>query len=135
MQDLNIPNKEALDPVPHALKLPKWLGNLANETFNRDDVRTPMQWTNRKHAGFSDAEKTWLPVNPNHPTINVQSAQQDSTSLYYFFKKLNNVRNKNLSLSRKGNVLFLNGTILNFNKRKSVKVNGLKVEPLGVVWF
>ena len=36
----------------------------------RDNARTPIQWDDSKHAGFTTGEP-WLPVNPNFKTINV----------------------------------------------------------------
>ncbi|MGO4984957.1 glucan 1,6-alpha-glucosidase DexB, partial [Collinsella sp. Sow4_E3] len=39
--------------------------------IGRDNARTPMQWTAGQQAGFSRADKTWLPVHPNHEVINV----------------------------------------------------------------
>lgn len=134
MIDSKIKHINALDPVPHRIKIPRWLMNMAGETLNRDDVRTPMQWNDKNNAGFSNASKTWMPVHENHQQLNAQKAMSDTTSLYHFFKKLNSSRPQKTTVSRKGNVLFLNNTILNFNKRKSVKINGTKIKPLGVEW-
>ena len=39
---------------------------------SRDNARTPMQWDDRSHAGFT-AGIPWLPVNPNYITINAAS--------------------------------------------------------------
>ena len=43
---------------------------------SRDNARTPMQWDAGPHAGFTTGEP-WLPVNPNHTTINAAAAQAD----------------------------------------------------------
>ncbi|PTE42616.1 glucohydrolase [Staphylococcus equorum] len=54
---------------------------------NRDNSRTPMQWTNDINGGFSEHEP-WFPVNPNYTEINVSSQQQDSNSILNFYKSL-----------------------------------------------
>ncbi|MGZ7240537.1 alpha-amylase family glycosyl hydrolase, partial [Streptococcus pyogenes] len=41
-----------------------------------------------QQAGFSRADKTWLPVHPNHEVINVEAALADSESLFYTYQKL-----------------------------------------------
>lgn len=56
--------------------------------IGRDNARTPMQWTAGQQAGFSRADKTWLPVHPNHEVINVEAALADSESLFYTYQKL-----------------------------------------------
>ena len=54
---------------------------------SRDNARTPMQWSNELHAGFTTATP-WLALNPNYQEINVaeQEAREDSVLSYY--KKL-----------------------------------------------
>jgi oligo-1,6-glucosidase len=54
---------------------------------SRDNARTPMQWDDTKHAGFTDG-LPWLPVNPNHVTINVTAAMADQDSVFHHFRKL-----------------------------------------------
>lgn len=54
----------------------------------RDNARTPMQWSKEKHAGFSDAQETWLPVNPNYQEINVTDALANPDSIFYTYKQL-----------------------------------------------
>lgn len=51
--------------------------------FSRDNARTPMQWSDGRNAGFSDAEP-WLPVNPGYKLINVseQAERADSVSVF-----------------------------------------------------
>ncbi len=71
-----------------------WDQNRVWESLNakgRDNARTPMQWDDSLHAGFSDATP-WLEVNPNYVTINVQSSLQDENSVFYFYQKLIQMR-------------------------------------------
>jgi glucan 1,6-alpha-glucosidase len=58
----------------------------------RDNARTPMQWDASKNAGFSTSDKTWLPVNPNYKDINVESALENSDSIFYTYQKLVELR-------------------------------------------
>lgn len=59
---------------------------------SRDNSRTPMQWTNQKNAGFSNADEIWLKANPNYHEINVEQEQMDETSVLNFYKKLIHLR-------------------------------------------
>ncbi|MDI5916281.1 glucan 1,6-alpha-glucosidase DexB [Streptococcus equi] len=59
---------------------------------SRDNARTPMQWSSQKNAGFSTADQTWLPVNPNYQEINVASALADPDSVFYTYQKLIQLR-------------------------------------------
>jgi len=55
---------------------------------SRDHSRTPMQWSNTKQAGFTEADKSWLVVNPNYTEINVEDQQSKEQSVLNFYKKL-----------------------------------------------
>lgn len=57
----------------------------------RDNARTPMQWNNEKHAGFTTWEP-WLSVNPNYQDINVEKALEDANSIFYYYQKLISLR-------------------------------------------
>jgi len=54
----------------------------------RDGERTPMQWDASKSAGFSTAERPWLPVPPSSAEYNVQAESQDPGSILSFYKSL-----------------------------------------------
>lgn len=58
---------------------------------SRDNSRTPMQWSNAKNAGFSEAEP-WLKVNTNYKEINVEKSLKDENSLFYFYRDLITLR-------------------------------------------
>ncbi|GCD93633.1 glycoside hydrolase family 13 protein [Embleya hyalina] len=53
----------------------------------RDNARTPMQWDTSEHAGFTTGTP-WLPVNPNHATINAAAALADPESVYHHYRRL-----------------------------------------------
>ena len=54
-----------------------------------------MQWDSSQNAGFSTADKTWLPVNPNYTEINVQAALDNPDSIFYTYQKLIKLRKEN----------------------------------------
>ena len=57
----------------------------------RDNARTPMQWDDSENAGFSTGEP-WIGVNPNYKEINAKAQQQDSESVFSYYKKLISLR-------------------------------------------
>ncbi|MGG2095684.1 alpha-glucosidase [Bacillus sp. S13(2024)] len=59
----------------------------------RDNARTPMQWEDSEHAGFT-AGKPWMQVNPNYKEINAKQALHDSNSIFHYYKKLIELRKK-----------------------------------------
>lgn len=59
--------------------------------LSRDNSRTPMQWNDEQHAGFTSGNP-WIKVNPNYKEINVESALHDSNSVFYFYQKLISLR-------------------------------------------
>ncbi|WP_155849189.1 glycoside hydrolase family 13 protein [Alkalibacterium sp. AK22] len=65
----------------------------------RDNARTPIQWDDSKHAGFTE-ETPWLPVQPNHVEVNVKQALEDKESVFYTYQKLIRLRKENPILVR-----------------------------------
>ena len=55
---------------------------------SRDHARTPMQWSDAPHGGFTTGTP-WLAVNPNYPVVNAQT----SRDLYDAFARLIALRN------------------------------------------
>jgi maltose alpha-D-glucosyltransferase/alpha-amylase len=61
---------------------------------DRNGVRTPMQWSSDRNAGFSRAnpQRLYLPVNIDpqyhYETVNVEAQQNNSHSLFWFTKRL-----------------------------------------------
>jgi trehalose-6-phosphate hydrolase len=54
---------------------------------SRDNSRTPMQWNDSKHAGFTQGTP-WIGVAENYPQINAEAAVEDEQSVFYFYKEL-----------------------------------------------
>ena len=63
----------------------------------RDPVRTPMQWAPISNAGFSIVE-SWLPVNENYKTINVENEAQHGDSMLMFYYRLIELRREESAL-------------------------------------
>ena len=61
---------------------------------SRDNARTPMQWDDRSHAGFSEGIP-WLPANPNYVVVNAQAAIADPTSVFHHYRALIALRHTN----------------------------------------
>lgn len=57
----------------------------------RDNARTPMQWNASENAGFSEG-RPWFAVNPNYRQINTEEALADPDSVFYYYKKLIELR-------------------------------------------
>ena len=54
---------------------------------SRDNARTPMQWDAGENAGFTTGTP-WLPVNPNHETINAEEQRSRADSVFHYYQKL-----------------------------------------------
>lgn len=57
------------------------------QIHSRDNGRTPMQWNEEAHSGFTTA-KPWIGVNGNYKKVNAESQLQDETSIFNYYKKL-----------------------------------------------
>lgn len=62
------------------------------EKYSRDPARTPFQWDDSKNAGFSTADKTWLPVADNYTENNVKLQMLQPVSHLKVFRKLMELR-------------------------------------------
>lgn len=87
---------EVQDPVGK-VGWPKYKG--------RDGERTPMQWTPGRNAGFSTADKTWLPIPASYKTVNVQVESGHPDSLLNWYRQLINLRATNPALHDGGNIM------------------------------
>lgn len=58
---------------------------------SRDNSRTPMQWDDTEHAGFTSGTP-WIDVAPNFKEINVKEALADPDSVFYHYQKLIRLR-------------------------------------------
>lgn len=80
---------------------------------DRDGVRTPMQWSPDRNAGFSIAnpQKLYLPLilDPEYhfESVNVETQRRNPSSLLWFMKHLINMRKKYKAFSR-GDMKFIN---------------------------
>ena len=59
--------------------------------IGRDNARTPMQWDDSANAGFT-AGIPWIRVNPNFTEINARQQQNDTESVFQYYKKLIHLR-------------------------------------------
>ncbi|MBN8657066.1 MAG: alpha-glucosidase [Anaerolineae bacterium] len=136
MTNLKLPFASALDPIPHKYTFaPRFIFDALNVTVNRDEVRAPMQWDATKNAGFSNAEKTWLPVHPDYSTVNVEAQHKDSNSLLSTLRALLKLRKSEKSLHEGSLELMQNlpdgilGYIRVYENQKVVVLLNFKDQP------
>lgn len=64
------------------------------QLLSRDNSRTAVQWDTSENGGFTTG-KPWIKVNPNYEEINVEQAIADPDSVFYYYKKLIQLRKEN----------------------------------------
>lgn len=80
---------------------------------DRDGVRTPMQWSSDRNAGFSEGnpQQLYLPVilDPeyHYEIVNVEMQSRNNSSLLWWMKRLISTRKKYIAFSR-GDLKFIN---------------------------
>jgi len=69
-------------------------------SLTRDGCRTPMQWDDSPHAGFTPNENAepWLRIPKNYKQINVINAENNPESLLNCYKRLLDIRKNNTAL-------------------------------------
>lgn len=60
---------------------------------SRDNSRTPMQWSNERHAGFTEGSP-WIDIAENYQTINVEAAINDPNSVLHTYRELIRLRHE-----------------------------------------
>jgi len=69
------------------------------ELFDRNGLRTPMQWNEGRNAGFSTASQIVVPIidTPEYPVsrINAAAAQADPTSTWHTIRRMVKLRKLN----------------------------------------
>jgi len=60
-------------------------------TKGRDNARTPMQWSESEHGGFTSGTP-WLSLNPNFKEINVAESIKDQSSIFHHYRQLIELR-------------------------------------------
>lgn len=112
MQGVKRSYKYALDPLGQKYKhVPRFLFDMINESINRDEMRTPMQWDTTINAGFTNGQSTWLPIQKDFRFVNATTAQQDPSSLYYATQQLLLLRSTLLPL-KEGELTMINNNNL-----------------------
>ena len=67
--------------------------------IGRDHARTPMQWNNGKHAGFSpEGIQPWMSIHQDYETWNADAIVEDKDSSFHYWRKLLELRKKEKDL-------------------------------------
>ncbi|ANS74144.1 glucohydrolase [Paenibacillus yonginensis] len=81
VETLNFYQEQQLEGIPEEELLQKI------KRKSRDNARTPMQWDDSEHGGFTTGTP-WIKVNGNYKEINVAKAVKDPDSIYHYYRKL-----------------------------------------------
>ncbi len=102
-----------------ALPIPRGMIDNLCYFYNRDNARSPMQWSEEKNAGFSKADDIWLPVNENYEEVNASSEEADPDSVLSFYKDMLVLRKTEPALAE-GSIDFLpsSSSLMLFTRKK-----------------
>ncbi|XP_077193498.1 amino acid transporter heavy chain SLC3A1 [Paroedura picta] len=62
--------------------------------------RSPMQWDGSRHAGFTEGNSSWIPVNTDYPNINVDVQSTEWNSTLTMYQELGSLRANELLIQR-----------------------------------
>ncbi|NXW83714.1 SLC31 protein, partial [Alopecoenas beccarii] len=80
--------------------------NVSAERVNSDPVlvtfpeKSPMQWDGKVNAGFTEGNSSWLPVNSDYQSVNVEIQMAWSNSTLNLYRELTSLRNNELPIHR-----------------------------------
>ncbi|MGB0930317.1 MAG: glycoside hydrolase family 13 protein [Chitinophagales bacterium] len=63
----------------------------------RDNVRTPVQWSNELNAGFTTGTP-WIKANPNYPKINAEAVLKNTNSIWHYYQQMLQFRKTHLDV-------------------------------------
>jgi alpha-glucosidase len=89
MEDGHIPPERVQDPNEK---------NQPGLGLGRDPERTPMQWDDSPHAGFTTGEP-WLPIAENYHRRNVKALSEEPGSILRLYRELIRLRHKRPALN------------------------------------
>lgn len=84
---------------------------------SRDPERTPYQWDNSTSAGFSDRNKTWLPVNDNYRSLNLAAQKKEYYSHYVAFKSMSYLKKQPVIANGSLEVDVIDGKVLSVKRK------------------
>ncbi|XP_039914726.1 neutral and basic amino acid transport protein rBAT isoform X2 [Hirundo rustica] len=73
--------------------------NIATENVTLPE-KSPMQWDGKVNAGFTEGNSSWLPVNSNYQSVNVEIQSTWSNSTLSLYRALTSLRNSELPMNR-----------------------------------
>ncbi|XP_009811365.2 amino acid transporter heavy chain SLC3A1 [Gavia stellata] len=80
--------------------------NIASENVNRSyshhllQTKSPMQWDGKVNAGFTEGNSSWLPVNSDYQSVNVEIQMTWSNSTLNLYRELTLLRHNELPIHR-----------------------------------
>jgi oligo-1,6-glucosidase len=97
MEDIKDVESIQIEALAKKLLIPEKLRKKIIFSTSRDHARTPFQWSDQKHAGFSESTP-WIKVNRNYVHINQENQSKDPASVLAFYKRLIAFRKKSTAL-------------------------------------
>ncbi|NXW51259.1 SLC31 protein, partial [Nyctiprogne leucopyga] len=80
--------------------------NVSEECINSAAIavtfpeKSPMQWDGKVNAGFTEGNSSWLPVNSDYQSVNVEIQMTGSNSTLNLYRELTLLRNNELPIHR-----------------------------------
>ncbi|KAF4519061.1 hypothetical protein B566_EDAN001651 [Ephemera danica] len=101
------------------------------EKLSRDPERSPYQWSAKFQAGFTTGNNTWLPLNSNYVTLNLEAQKIAHCSPLKTYKKLLEARK--MASVRTGNFVkgIINSNVFAFLRELSGQTSFLVAINLG----
>jgi len=120
-----------LDPLGRTFLpwMPEWVSKRMAERINRDEVRTPMQWTGASNGGFTAPDATpWLPVGDDVGECNVAAQERDAGSMLALYRALLHLRRERPALNA-GSLTMLDapGDLIVYERRDELSGDAVRV--------